>query len=76
MRESDPMRKGKPRELSPAQPGFREIAREEFWFVAKAFFAPVYGTYLVWKQLLRQTEKVDRKAPGIAAPQVPSQPAE
>lgn len=76
MRETDPMRKGKPGDLSPAQPTFGEIAREEFWFVAKAYFAPVYGTYLVWKQLLRLKEKVDRKALGIAAPQAPSQPAE
>jgi hypothetical protein len=59
-----------------SQPAFREIAREEFWIVAKAFFAPVYGTYLVWRQLLRLTQKLDRKALGIVAPQPPSQPAE
>lgn len=76
MRETEPMRKEKPRDLSPAQPTFREIAREEFWFVAKAYFAPVYGTYLVWKQLLRLKENVDRKALGVAAPPAPSQPAE
>jgi hypothetical protein len=51
------------------------MAREEFWFVAKGFFAPVYGTYLVWKQLLRLREKADRKALG-EVPHPPSQPAE
>ncbi|HET9640149.1 MAG TPA: hypothetical protein VFP12_13180 [Allosphingosinicella sp.] len=52
---------------------FREIAREEFWFVAKGFFAPVYGTYLVWRQLLRQTDKADRKALGIPEPKQPAE---
>lgn len=76
MRETDPTPARIPREASRSQPAFREIAREEFWFVAKAFFAPVYGTYLVWKQLVRLKERVDRKALGVAAPQPPSQPAE
>ena len=76
MRETDPTPVRKPRGPTRSQPGFREIAREEFWIVAKAFFAPVYGTYLVWRQLLRLKEKVDRKALGVAAPHPPSQPAE
>ena len=77
MRETGPSPVRKPPEPSRPQPTFREIAREEFWFVAKGFFAPVYGTYLVWRQLLRQKEKADRKALGIPAPrQPPSQPAE
>lgn len=76
MRETDPTSVRKPPEGSRSQPAFREMAREEFWFVAKAFFAPVYGTYLVWRQLLRLKEKVDRKALGIATPRPPSQPAE
>ena len=77
MHEMDPAAVRKPPEPSRSQPTFREIAREEFWFVAKGFFAPVYGTYLVWRQLLRQKEKADRKALGIPAPQrPPSQPAE
>lgn len=62
-----------PREPSRSQPMFREIAREEFWFVAKGFFAPVYGTYLVWRQLLRQTDKADRKALGIPEPKQPAE---
>lgn len=66
---------GKPLEPAACQPTFREMAREEFWFVAKGFFAPVYGTYLVWKQLLRLREKADRKALG-EVPHPPSQPAE
>jgi hypothetical protein len=37
----------------------REVAREEFWIVAKAFFAPVYGTLLVLSQLLKLTRQVD-----------------
>ena len=65
-----------PPKPSRSQPTFREIAREEFWIVAKAFFAPVYGTYLVWRHLLRLTRKVDRKALGLAEPQPPTQPAE
>lgn len=76
MRETDSASVKKPGEGSPSQPAFREMAREEFWFVANAFFAPIYGTYLVWRQLLRLKEKVDRKALGIATPQPPSQPAE
>ena len=76
MREPDPGSVGKPPEPAPSQPGFREMAREEFWIVAKAFFAPVYGTYLVWRQLSRLTDKVDRKALGATAPEPPSQPAE
>ena len=71
MHEADP-----PREPSPPEPTFRQMACEEFWFVAKAFFAPIYGTYLVWKQLLRVTEEADRRALGLARPQPPSQPAE
>lgn len=39
-----------------------DIAREEFWFVAKAFFAPVYGAILVLRHLMRETEVVDREA--------------
>ena len=76
MRETEPMPEGTPREPLRSRPTFREIAREEFWIVAKAFFAPVYGTWLVWRQLLQQKEKADRKALGIPAPQPPSQPAE
>ena len=77
MRETNPAPASKPQEPTRPEPRLREIARKEFWIVAKAFFAPVYGTYLVWRQLLRQTEKVDRKALGVPAPpQPPSQPAE
>jgi hypothetical protein len=76
MREADPAPVRNAGEGPRSQPAFREIAREEFWFVAKAFFAPVYGTYLVWRQLLRLREKTDRKALGLAAPEPPSQPAE
>ncbi len=42
-------------------PTFREIAREEFWIVAKSFFAPVYGTLLVLRQLLKVTQQVDAR---------------
>jgi len=77
MSDKDPTPAKTPREPSQFQPTFREIAREEFWFVAKGFFAPVYGTYLVWRQLLRQTDRADSKALGVPAPQrPPSQPAE
>jgi len=76
MRETDPGPVGKQGEPSRSPPTFREMAREEFWIVAKAFFAPIYGTYLVWRQLLRLKEKMDREALDVAAPQPPSQPAE
>jgi hypothetical protein len=76
MRETDSTPASTSREPALSQPTFREMAREEFWFVAKAFFAPVYGTYLVWRQLLQATEKVDRKTLGVAPPEPPSQPAE
>ena len=72
----DPMLVEKPEVPSRYQSTFRQMAREEIWIVAKAFFAPVYGTYLVWRHLLRLTEKADRKAFGIDARKPPSQPAE
>lgn len=62
--------------VSPTGPAFREMAREEFWIVAKSFFAPIYGTYLVWKRLRRLTYKVDRKALDVSTAQPPLQPAE
>ena len=40
----------------------REVARQEFWIVAKAFFAPVYGTLLVLRHLLKLTRQVDCQA--------------
>jgi len=52
------------------EPGFRDIAREEFWIVARSFFAPIYGTLLVWKRLSRLTRWVDRKP----LPRTPSRP--
>ncbi|MEO7179007.1 MAG: hypothetical protein ABIW83_09195 [Allosphingosinicella sp.] len=76
MRETDLTPASEPRGPSRTEPTFRQMAREEFWFVAKAFFAPVYGTYLVWKQLLRVTDETDRKVRGVVKPQIPSQPAE
>jgi len=51
-----------PAEELADRPTFREIAREEFWIVAKSFFAPIYGTFIVWRELLRLTRRVDRKA--------------
>lgn len=46
----------------PRQATFGEVAIEEFWIVAKSYFAPVYGTLLVWRRLLRLTRRVDRQA--------------
>lgn len=34
----------------------RQIAREEFVLMTKAFFAPIYGAVLVIQQLLKQVE--------------------
>ena len=44
------------------EPTLGEIAREEFWIVAKAFFAPIYGSWLVLRQLLQVTQRVDGDA--------------
>lgn len=40
---------------------WRRIAREEFIIVAKAYFAPIYGTALVIAQLNRQFAGRDRR---------------
>jgi hypothetical protein len=61
---------------APPGPGFRDIAREEFWIVARSFFAPIYGTLLVWKRLARLTRRVDRKASPRTLDHPPLQPAE
>jgi hypothetical protein len=58
------------------RPTMREIARQEFWIVAKSFFAPVYGTLLVCRRLWRLTRQVDRKALTGVEPHTPFQPAE
>lgn len=42
------------------RPNFRDIAREEFWIVAKAFFAPIYGLFLVRKELSKLLRHADR----------------
>lgn len=39
----------------------REVAQEEFWIVAKSFFAPVYGPIVLFRQLLQLTRAVDGK---------------
>ena len=49
-------------------PSFQEIAREEFWVVAKSFFAPIYGTMLVLRQLLRVTHYMDSNLPSDMTP--------
>lgn len=54
---------GGQRPARPRSPGafsFREIALQEFWIVAKYFFAPIYGTHLALKQLHRMTRRVDK----------------
>jgi hypothetical protein len=55
---------------------FRAMAREEFWIVVKSFFAPLYGTLLVWRHLLRLTRRVDRRLDRDDLSQPPFQPAE
>lgn len=51
-----------PIKLTPA-----DIVREEFWFVAKAFFAPVYGALLVLRHLMGETQIVDSNAQDVHA---------
>lgn len=34
-------------------PGVSRVAREEFWIVAKTFFAPIYLMILLWRRLSR-----------------------
>jgi hypothetical protein len=60
----------------PPSPGVRDIAREEFWIVARSFFAPIYGTLLVWKRLSRLTRRVDRGSAERPPGDPPLQPAE
>jgi hypothetical protein len=55
---------------------FRDIAREEFWIVARSFFAPIYGTLLVWRRLARFTRQVDRGTFRSRPSDPPLQPAE
>jgi hypothetical protein len=55
---------------------FRDIAREEFWIVARSFFAPIYGTLLVWRRLARFTRHVDRGTFRSRPSDLPLQPAE
>ncbi len=33
---------------------FLKLAREEFVFIAQAFFAPIYGTWIVVSRLLKR----------------------
>lgn len=42
------------------RPGFREIAREEFWIVAKTFFAPIYLAYLLWSARSKSPQAQDQ----------------
>ena len=60
------------------RPTLGEVVREEFWIVAKSFFAPVYGPFVVLEHLLKKTERVDQetlrnvaeekiKEPGLAS---------
>lgn len=53
------------------RPTFAQVAREEFWIVAKSYFAPVYGTLLVLRMLLRLTRRVDGKALGRKPAEAP-----
>ncbi len=51
------------------EPSVGQVAREEFWIVAKTFFAPVYLMVLLWRRLSRGSRPIDgkdRKSP--AAP--------
>ena len=48
-------------------PTIGQIAREEFWFVAKSYFALVYGTAFFLKRLLRAATRIDDRALGTAA---------
>lgn len=41
-------------------PSWAEIARQEFWIVAKSFFAPIYGAALVFQHLARATQAQDQ----------------
>ena len=58
----------------PRRSTFAEVAREEFWIVAKSYFAPVYGTMMVCRRLARLTRLLDGKA--LASGRAPSGPAE
>lgn len=38
---------------------FGNVAKEEFWIVTRSFFAPIYGTVIVLKQLLKVAQQMD-----------------
>jgi hypothetical protein len=46
------------------KPSLRQLAREEFWIVAKTFFAPIYLLLLLW----RFRSGANRKIGGSSAP--------
>jgi hypothetical protein len=55
-------RRSEPMSEASEEVSFRDMACEEFWIVAKSFFAPVYGTLIVLRHLLTLTQRVDAKA--------------
>jgi len=61
---------------APPEPRLRDIASEEFWIVARSFFAPIYGILLVWKRLSRLTRQLDRKPSPRSPANPPFHPAE
>ena len=44
------------------QASIGDIAREEFWIVAKSYFALIYGTVYFLKRLIRIAMRVDDRA--------------
>jgi len=62
--------------MPSGRPHFRDMAREEFWIVAKAFFAPVYGLFLAWRELSESLRRVDGNTTDQADPDPAFTPAE
>lgn len=48
-----------PKTLEDAVLSLSDIARQEFWIVAKTFLAPVFGTFLVLRFIRDVTRLVD-----------------
>lgn len=47
-------------EIRDSFPSLTDIARQEFWIVAKTFLAPVFGAYLVLRFVRDLTHIVDQ----------------
>lgn len=62
--------------IQQAEPTIGQIARQEFWIVSKAYFAPIYGSLLVLRHLLRATRAMDSSTARLIDAEATAMPAE